>query len=437
MMSVEGPFLAAVIARLADPTFNLAAYGVAFSFALIVEAPIIMILSAATTLARDQASYRKLRNFLFTLNGIITVGMLVLLFSPAFSWLALSVISLPPEVAELTHRSLLVLLPWPAAIGFRRFYQGVLIREEMTRRVAYGTAIRVFFMAATALSLYYLTDIPGALVGSAALSAGVVFESAGTWMMAVPAVRSVKARDASGSGTDEEPLTYGRIVEFYMPLAMTSIMFLTVHPMVTFFLGQSRMAIESLAVLPVITALTFIFRSVALSYQEVAISLLDGTRENFRRVSRFAATLGIVATVGLVSIAWTPLAHVWFSQVSGLSPELSQFSILPLRLFCLIPFFSVLIAFERAILMYGRYTRPVSVATAIEVAFILSILFVCIHLLDLVGVVSAVTALFLGRLVGNAYLLYPAYTVLSRTGVLGSKEPVEEGGVEASPSEAS
>ena len=52
MMSVEGPFLAAVIARLDEPTFNLAAYGVAFAFALIVEAPIIMILSAATALGQ-------------------------------------------------------------------------------------------------------------------------------------------------------------------------------------------------------------------------------------------------------------------------------------------------------------------------------------------------------------------------------------------------
>ena len=37
MMSVEGPFIAAVIARLHDPEYNLAAFGVAFSFALLVE----------------------------------------------------------------------------------------------------------------------------------------------------------------------------------------------------------------------------------------------------------------------------------------------------------------------------------------------------------------------------------------------------------------
>jgi len=52
MMAAEGPFLAAVIARLPDPTHNLAAFGVAYAFALIAEAPVIMMLSAATASSR-------------------------------------------------------------------------------------------------------------------------------------------------------------------------------------------------------------------------------------------------------------------------------------------------------------------------------------------------------------------------------------------------
>ena len=54
MMAVEGPFLAALIARLPDPKPNLAAYGVAFAFAIILEAPVIMMLSAATALVTDR-----------------------------------------------------------------------------------------------------------------------------------------------------------------------------------------------------------------------------------------------------------------------------------------------------------------------------------------------------------------------------------------------
>ena len=67
MMSIEGPFLAAVIARLADAKENLAAYGVAFSFALMVEAPVIMLLAASTALSTDARRYAQVGRFTLVL----------------------------------------------------------------------------------------------------------------------------------------------------------------------------------------------------------------------------------------------------------------------------------------------------------------------------------------------------------------------------------
>ncbi len=52
MMSIEGPFLAAIIARIPDAKFNLAASGVAFSLSLIIESPIIMIMTVSTALVK-------------------------------------------------------------------------------------------------------------------------------------------------------------------------------------------------------------------------------------------------------------------------------------------------------------------------------------------------------------------------------------------------
>ena len=79
MMSLEGPFLAAVIARLGEPKHNLAAYGVAFALAILVEAPVIMMMSASTALVDSAGIYRRLRNFMWILNLGITAVMLVLL----------------------------------------------------------------------------------------------------------------------------------------------------------------------------------------------------------------------------------------------------------------------------------------------------------------------------------------------------------------------
>ena len=70
----------------------------------------------------------------------------------------LSLIGLPQEVAHLTFGALVIFLPWPGAIGYRRFFHGLLIRNNQTRRVAYGTVVRMTTMSAVALFLYFGFD---------------------------------------------------------------------------------------------------------------------------------------------------------------------------------------------------------------------------------------------------------------------------------------
>ena len=116
-MATEGPFLAAIIARLPDPTVNLAAYGVAFALAILIEAPVIMLMSASTSLVRDRVTYLKLRNFARFL-GVATTGLLLAVLIPSvYRWLTGTVLGLPPEVADLTYGALWFFLPWPAAIA--------------------------------------------------------------------------------------------------------------------------------------------------------------------------------------------------------------------------------------------------------------------------------------------------------------------------------
>jgi len=403
MMSVEGPFLAAVIARLADAKFNLAAYGVAFSFALIVEAPIIMMMSASTALVTNRYSFLKLRNFTLLLNGGITLVMIILILPPVFPLIAEDLIGLPPEVARLTHLATALLLPWPGAIGFRRFYQGLLISNDLTRRVAYGTIIRLVSMAVSALIAALATDLPGAAVGAVALSVGVTLEAIASRVMAHGTIHK---HLANRDGSDEE-MTYRSIFTFYYPLALTSLLALGVHPMITFFLGQSRMALESLAVMPVINSLVFIFRSFGLSYQEVAIAKFGRDFRGYLPVRNFAAGLGASAAIGLALIAFTPLADLWFRDVSGLTPDLASFAMLPTQLLVLIPAASVLLSFQRATLVTAKRTGPITVATGLEVSTIIVMLIIGIAGLNLVGAVAAAIALFTGRLVANGWLWRP------------------------------
>jgi hypothetical protein len=399
MMSLEGPFLAAVIARLAEPKHNLAAYGVAFALAILVEAPVIMMMSASTALVDGAGIYRRLRNFMWMLNGGITVTMLLLLFTPLWSLLTDTWMGLDPEVARLTRGSLFILLPWPAAIGYRRFYQGLLIRSGRTRLVAWGTVIRLVAMIVTALVCRATGNMPGAWIGAAALTGGVITEAIASRVMAAGTVRDYLARPS------DDVLSYGGIIHFYLPLALTSTIALAVQPMVTFFMGQARFSLESLAVLPIINSLVFIFRSPGLSFQEAAITMLGRSWDNYRAVRNFSILLGVAAAAGLALIAWTPLSDLWLRSVSGLTNELAAFALTPIRILTFMPLLSVLLSYQRSILVARRNTGPVTWASAIEVVGILTVLFFTIRLGDWVGATAAATAFMIGRLLSNIYLV--------------------------------
>jgi hypothetical protein len=410
MMSVEGPFLAAIIARLANPKYNLAAYGVAFSFALIIEAPVIMIMSAATALVKDYSSFTKMRNFTYFINGVITLLMLIILVPKIFNFITITAIGLPPEVARLTHFACIILIPWPGAIGYRRFYQGILIRSNLTRRVAYGTIIRLISMSSTAILLFSLSSLDGALVGASALSIAVILEAVSSKLMAYKSVKHV----LSLINEKKQPISYPYITKFYYPLALTSILGLGVFPMVSFFMGQSKMPIESLAVFPVIHSLVFVFRSFGLSYLEVGIALLGPKNKNYIVLRNFAIKLGITVVGSLAAISLTPLSTIWFNIISGLSKELTQFSILPTQIMTILPGLTVLLSFQRSLLISNNKTAPITIATAIEVLTIITILFMNIKFFDFIGIIAATCAFVLGRLLANLYLFFPYYSILKR-----------------------
>ena len=70
LMGLELPIVSAIMARLADPKISLAAYGgIVFPLSMIVEAPIIMLLSASTALCKDRQSYQLLRRFMIRIGA--------------------------------------------------------------------------------------------------------------------------------------------------------------------------------------------------------------------------------------------------------------------------------------------------------------------------------------------------------------------------------
>lgn len=410
MMSIEGPYLSALIARLAEPKFNLAAYGIAFSFALIIEAPVIMMMSASTALVKDYQSFRQLRKFNYILSLSLTAAMIIFGLPSIFYFITEDLIGLPREVSYLTHLAVMILIPWPGAIGYRRFYQGILIRNNLTRLVAYGTIIRLVSMSITAFILYRFTGVPGVVVGATALSTAVICEAIASKLMVNKFLAKLKIQTSDSNNN----LTMNEIIKFYYPLALTSLLTLGIQPFVTFFIGQSKMPLESFAVLPVVTSFVFIFRGLGLSFQEVVIALIGNNMAGFKQLKRFAVKLALFVAGTLMLIAFTPLAEIWFKDVSGLSESLSDFAKLPLMIMSFFPALTVVISFQRAVLVKADETKQITYGTAIEFVGIIIVVAVCIKFLSLVGAVAATIAFVIGRMAACGYLMPPTISSLNK-----------------------
>ena len=176
-----------------------------------------------------------------------------------------------------------------------------MIRNNLTRRVASGTVLRLTTMTITAFVIYFYFDVPGVVVGASALSVAVLAEALASRLMTINIVKQLRYNPSP----KDEKITYKEIYKFYYPLAVMSLLSLGVQPFVTFFVGQSRMALESLAVLPVITSFVFIFRALGLSYQEVIIAQIGDNKSGYLPLRNFAIILAGVLSAVLLLIAFT------------------------------------------------------------------------------------------------------------------------------------
>lgn len=132
MMVLEPALVNVGLARAANPELSLAAYGVAFGLALLVEAPIIMLLDASVARSSNRQALALMMRFTLALGGAVVALGLVVSLTPLYNLLVVDLMNIPSDVAERARPALQVLSFWPLPIAWRRAQQGVLIRTNHT-----------------------------------------------------------------------------------------------------------------------------------------------------------------------------------------------------------------------------------------------------------------------------------------------------------------
>ena len=401
-MSLELPALSAVIARLPNPDINLAAYGgVVFPLALILESPIIMLLAASTALSKDCASYQRLRTYMMRAGLLLTILHILVAFTPLYYVVVVSIIGAPREIVEPARLGLMIMTPWPWSIAYRRFNQGVLIRSGHSKAVGLGTVIRLSANLIVLTIGYIPGNIPGIVVGTSAVACGVISEA----IYAGLVIRPVLYNEMRLEPVVEPPLNWQIFSSFYFPLVMTSLLSLLANPIGSAALSRMPLALESLAVWPVIGGFIFILRSLGIAYNEVVVALLDECGA-YPYLKRFADLLAAITTTLLLLVTVTPLAHFWFQGISALRPELARLAQHALWFALPLPALSVLQSWYQGVILNSKRTYGITESVIIYLFTSLIVLGAGVAARKITGLNIGILALTLSVATQTGWLWY-------------------------------
>jgi hypothetical protein len=404
LMGVELPLFTACVARMPDPEVNLAAYGsLVFPVALVIEAPILMLLAAATALAGDRESWDRVRRFMHASGACLTALHVAVAFTPLFDWLAERIFGVPDVVVEPARVGLRLMTPWTWAIAYRRAHQGVLIRFERSRLVVIGTILRLAGNAAVYLAGFALlgrgVELSGIAVGATAVASGVLSEAVFIgWC-----TRTLLRERPLPAATAGPVLTRGAFLRFYVPLALTPLIALFTQPIGAAAMAHMRDPLLSLAAWPGVHGLLFLVRTGGFAYNEVVLALLAEPGAP-RALRRFGLRLGALSSAILLALAATPLAWLWFDGVMALPREVGEVAVGATLLGVLWPFSQAVQSLLQGSLTHQRRTPHVTEAMLVFFGSVAVLFALGVRLWSGPGAHYAVLAIVLGSLAQTAWL---------------------------------
>lgn len=375
-MGLDGPVCESVINRLRNPEINAAAWPILMAIAIWIESPVIDLLSTSTTLAKDRQRYEQISRFVWYLLAWVTVAHAAIVLTPLYGVVAETLLGVKADVAAAARAGLIILVPWSAMIGWRRYLQGILIRHGHTRAIGLGTTARVSALAITAVGLYFFTQFPSIVIAASALTAGVATESALVHYLS----RDVIARHFIGAKVSaEQPLTMRQLAAFHFPLTATTMVNLLIVPLVSAGLARTDHPVLALAGFGVAGAILFLHRAVTFCLPEIVITLYKD-QASVVKLRNFSLGVGACSSALILLLGVTGLDRVLFSWLIQAKPPIAEVAHLCYLFSAGAPLIDAAQAYVRGLLTAHHLTVSRLVAVLAAMAVLLGVLILGVSL---------------------------------------------------------
>lgn len=364
-MAAGDPLLTTTVAHLPDARENLAAVGVAKAIAVFFESPIIMMLHASNVLAASRASRRALWRFMLLAVGFLSFALAVLALPPIFGWFGQHLFGLEPAIAARGQVVLTLMVVWPAAIGWRRYFQGLLIRAGHGKEVGRAGVARLALVAAIA-AFGLWRAVPGVWLAGVALALGVLAEAA---LVTLAARRLNVTRGPEVPSKTPLPTDVVGVWGFYWPLANSMLVVWGGRAVLVAIVARAADGPIALAAWPAAWGVVLLIANATRMVQQVIIRHRGLASDAL--LLRFAISVGLTCSGLLLAAGATPAGATVLGAFVGHDPVLLA-AIKPVVLLCAgVP---LIIALQNAIqgfLIGDGRTGQVNMATWLGTALML------------------------------------------------------------------
>ncbi len=349
LMAAESPVAVSILSRGAEPKLHTAGLLALMAICLMLESPVIDLLTTSTALGSDAQRLSVLSRFTLLMMGLCTAAHLLLVATPAYGWL-MDVMQLPQALRDILLPALVIMLPWSAAIGWRRYRQGIMIRNGLTRAISLGTGLRLLTIASVGFGLALLTKMPGIQVAATAIVSSVVVEALFVHFASKSAVEIQTSAPA-----DERPLDLRAVLKFHTPLTGATFVQLASISLISAALARTHDSILQMAAWQVCSSIAWSFRTMTFALPEVIISL-GTTRQAATLLRRFCLNLGLVLSALQLGFAISGLDRWVFERVLHTSPDTALVAHYALLAMALIPVISAATSYVRGRLTSAHVT---------------------------------------------------------------------------------
>lgn len=397
-MACGDPLITTTLAHLPDARTNLAGVGIAKALAIFFESPIIMLLHASNAVAANPKSRQALWRFTLIAGGSLSLLLGLLSLPIVFNLVGAKFLGIPVALAATVQQVLLLMVLWPLAIAWRRYFQGLLIYHGNSGAIA-GASISRLVTMGIVLAIGVALDLSGAMLAGLALMIGLLVETSIVTIIAYRCGATVSPPIPKAS---KLPQDLSSVWRFYWPLANSMVVTWGGRALLVGAISRAVDAPIALAAWPAAWGLVLVIANSTRMLQQIIIKYQGRVAD--RVLLNFALSVGGGCSILLLLISTTTVGELVIQGFIGNDRDLIN-SIKPVLLICAgIPLLVALQNATQGFLVGAGKTGGVNQATWVGTTVLLGIAWFSVQA-GVGGATAAAMAMVAAMLIEVLFLL--------------------------------